>query len=125
MPVETSSLIREDLLRDTRYPVHKIADKLLPYLRVLVEQFHPEHVILFGSYASGNPDKDSDVDLLIVKRMKKSSVAERRDILKAWRPIRWSSQSLPFELLCVSPEDHEHRTARGGRGQGQFTKGGK
>ena len=42
--------IREYVLRDPRYPVHRIADRLLPYLKVLVEQFHPEQVILFGSY---------------------------------------------------------------------------
>jgi len=41
----------EYVLRDPRYPVHQIADQLLPYLRVLVEQFHPQQVILFGSYA--------------------------------------------------------------------------
>ena len=33
-----SPQIREDVLRDPRYPVHKIADQLLPYLQVLVEQ---------------------------------------------------------------------------------------
>jgi predicted nucleotidyltransferase len=32
----------------------------------IVEQFHPEKVILFGSYAYGTPDDDSDVDLLVV-----------------------------------------------------------
>jgi len=106
--------IREDILRDTRYPVHRIADALLPYLRVLVEQFHPERVILFGSYAYGNPDQHSDVDLLIVKTMEKSSVSERRDILRAWRPIRWSAKSLPFELLVASPAEHEQRLAKGG-----------
>ena len=44
-----SPTIREDVLRDPRYPVHQIADQLLPYLSVLVEQFHPQQVILFGS----------------------------------------------------------------------------
>jgi predicted nucleotidyltransferase len=109
-----SPRIREDILRDQRYPIHRIADRVLPYLRILVEQFHPDQVILFGSYACGNPNKDSDVDLLVIKKMEKSSVAERRDILKAWRPVRWSAQSLPFELLLVSPEDHEKRMAQGG-----------
>ena len=55
-------VIREDALRDPRYPVHRIADRLLPYLQVLVEQFQPQQVILFGSYAYGNPDENSDVD---------------------------------------------------------------
>jgi predicted nucleotidyltransferase len=106
--------IREDILRDPRYPVHRIADRLLPYLKVLVEQFHPEQVILFGSYAYGNPDEHSDVDLLVVKNMGKSSISERRDILKAWRPIRWAANSLPFELLLVSPAEHKQRLAEGG-----------
>ena len=32
----------------------------------VVEHFHPQKVILFGSFAYGQPTKDSDVDLLIV-----------------------------------------------------------
>jgi predicted nucleotidyltransferase len=32
----------------------------------IVQQFHPEKVILFGSYAYGTPRPDSDVDLLVV-----------------------------------------------------------
>jgi predicted nucleotidyltransferase len=32
----------------------------------IVERFNPQKVILFGSYASGRPTKDSDVDLLVV-----------------------------------------------------------
>lgn len=32
----------------------------------IVEKFQPEKVILFGSYASGTPTEDSDVDLMIV-----------------------------------------------------------
>ena len=31
-------------------------------------QYQPEKIILFGSYAWGNPTKDSDIDLLIVKK---------------------------------------------------------
>ena len=46
-----ASAIREHILRDARYPVHRIAERLLPYLRLLVEKFHPRQVILFGSYA--------------------------------------------------------------------------
>jgi uncharacterized protein len=109
-----TATIREDVLRDPRYPVHRIADRLLPYLKVLVEQFHPEQVILFGSYACGNPDEHSDVDLLVVKKIAKSSVSERRDILKAWRPIRWTTNPLPFEILLVSPTEHQNRLSEKG-----------
>ena len=34
--------------------------------RQIVQQFHPQKVILFGSYAYGQATKDSDVDLLVV-----------------------------------------------------------
>jgi uncharacterized protein len=107
-------VIREQALRDPRYPVHKIADRLLPYLRVLVEQFHPRQVILFGSYACGQPDAHSDVDLIIVKDLKQSAVRELAAILKAWRPIRWQGNSLPFELLVETPAGHEQRAGKSG-----------
>jgi predicted nucleotidyltransferase len=32
----------------------------------IVEKFHPQRVILFGSYAYGDPRPESDVDLLVV-----------------------------------------------------------
>jgi uncharacterized protein len=32
----------------------------------LVKQFHPDKVILFGSYAYGTPGPDSDVDFLVI-----------------------------------------------------------
>lgn len=42
--------------------------------RRLVEGFHPQRIILFGSYARGTADKRSDVDLLVIclsKRIEK------------------------------------------------------
>ena len=33
----------------------------------IVDNYNPEKVILFGSYAYGSPGRDSDLDLLIVK----------------------------------------------------------
>ena len=44
----------------TKSIVRKILDRL-------VSDYAPEKVILYGSYAHGNPDRDSDIDLLIIK----------------------------------------------------------
>jgi hypothetical protein len=107
-------VLREDVLHDHRFPVHKIADHLLPYLHVLLDQFRPEQVILFGSYACGQPNCHSDVDLLIVKDLKQSPVREAAQILKAWRPLRWSGDSIPFELLIETPFNHEDRARKQG-----------
>ena len=116
MPPVTLHAIREDVLRDSRYPVHKIADQLLPYLHALVDKFRPHQVILFGSFAYGQPNRDSDVDLLVIKDIDASCVKDSVEILKVWRPLRWHGKSLPIELRVESVEDFEARR----RSQGSF-----
>jgi len=116
--------IREEVLRDSRYPVHKIAERLLPYLRVLMEQFRPEQVILFGSYAYGHPDEHSDVDLLIVKDLDKPPVRQATEILKAWRPLRWGGVSIPFELIIETPANHEVRALQQGSFYSEIVRSG-
>jgi predicted nucleotidyltransferase len=78
---------------------------LLPYLQVLVEQFHPEQVILFGSYAYGEPNQDSDVDLLVVKMIQKGRVKDKVDIRRAWWPLLVGKFPLPFDLLLETPQE--------------------
>lgn len=109
-----SPQIRENVLRDPRYPVHRIADQLLPYLQVLVEQFHPEQVILFGSYAYGEPTKDSDVDLLVVKEISNSSVSDATSIRRAVRHLRHSIANLPLDIMVRAPHDWKQRIESGG-----------
>ncbi len=36
------------------------------YARQIAERFRPDKIILFGSYAYGQPHDDSDVDLLVI-----------------------------------------------------------
>lgn len=36
-------------------------------ISAVAEKFDPQRIILFGSYASGNPTPDSDLDLLVIK----------------------------------------------------------
>ena len=38
------------------------------YCDAIAAAFKPERIILFGSHAKGQPDKDSDVDVLVVMR---------------------------------------------------------
>jgi predicted nucleotidyltransferase len=109
-----SPQIRENVLRDPRYPVHKIADQLLPYLQVLVEQFQPEQVILFGSYAYGEPTPDSDVDLLVVKEIANSSVSDATSIRRAVRHLRHSVANLPLDIMVRAPADWHRRIIDGG-----------
>ncbi len=109
--IETPATLREEVLRDPRYPVHKIADRLMPYLRVLVEDFHPRIVVLFGSYAYGDPAPQSDVDLLVVKELQSTALGDALSIRKAWRPLHRPAGYLSVHLLLESPERHQHRLA--------------
>lgn len=105
--------IREEVLRDERYPVHRIADALLPYLRVLVGNFSPDRVVLFGSYAYGKPTADSDVDLLVVKPLQGSARAAATAIRKAFQPLRREGVNLPFDIVVRDSRDLYERLQRG------------
>src|SRR5262249_36248155 len=50
-----------------RYPSPNIPmSAIRRFARQIAERFHPEKIILFGSYAYGTPHAESDVDLLVV-----------------------------------------------------------
>jgi len=56
---------------EIREKITEIADKI-------VKEYKPEKIILFGSYAWGNPNKDSDIDLFIVKETENTRIMARK-----------------------------------------------
>ena len=51
----------------------------------IANKYKPEKIILFGSYAYGKPRKDSDIDLLIIKKTKARHIdraVKIREIIK-------------------------------------------
>lgn len=53
-------------------------------VRRLVDKFHPEKIILFGSQARDTADNRSDVDLLIISPIKE----KRRKLMIEMRRVR-------------------------------------
>ena len=55
-------------------------------IRSLVEQiavlFHPQKIILFGSYAYGTPRPESDVDLLVIMDTQRSELEQAATICR-------------------------------------------
>lgn len=45
----------------------QIYEKIKEVAKTIGDEFQPEKIILFGSYAWGKPGPDSDVDLFIIK----------------------------------------------------------
>lgn len=79
-------------------------------VRQLVDAYGPERIILFGSYAYGQPHADSDLDLLIIKR-----TSER--FINRWVNVRQivsdPKRSIPFEPIVLTPDEIEERLATG------------
>lgn len=120
MAAETSSELKETAvayqtaedfpaLRDSRHPVHLVAEKLEPYLRLIVKRFHPERIILFGSYAYGQPDRHSDFDLLVIRRNIPSEKASNLEIANSFWDVPGLRPS--FTILSKTPERIAERLA--------------
>ncbi len=73
----------------------------------IVREFHPERIILFGSYASGRSTPDSDVDLLVILDFEGKSFWQSLEILNRTNP------RFPIDLLARRPDDTERRYREG------------
>jgi predicted nucleotidyltransferase len=68
-----------------RTDAHRLSDELEMRIREALAPLHPEAVILFGSYAWGQPTEDSDIDLYVVTQddFMPATWREKRDIVRA------------------------------------------
>ncbi len=55
-------------------------------LRRLVDEFHPETIYLFGSYAWGKPTSSSDLDFMIIVKTSRQKPIQRA--VRAQRSLR-------------------------------------
>ena len=73
-------------------------------VKLIVAQFQPEQIILFGSHARGDGTADSDVDLLIVMPVQGSKRAKQLEIRAAVHDVRVSK-----DILVSRPEEFQWR----------------
>jgi predicted nucleotidyltransferase len=73
----------------------------------IVQEFQPERIILFGSYAYGNPTPDSDVDILVVLPF------EGKNLYKSLEILNRANPAFPIDLLARRPDDTERRYREG------------
>ncbi len=102
MKRETSSQII-----DWRRLRPKVTDELLMEItKRIVENFHPEKVILFGSYAYGKPTIESDVDLLVIMKSDERPAKRSSNVISVCCP-----RHLGMDLIVITPEELEKRLA--------------
>ncbi|MEP6757179.1 MAG: nucleotidyltransferase domain-containing protein [Chthonomonadales bacterium] len=71
----------------------------------IAQTFHPEQIILFGSYANGSPNVDSDVDILVVMDHDGKNAQQAAKILTKIKP------KFPVDFVVRSPEQLSKRLA--------------
>jgi predicted nucleotidyltransferase len=77
------------------------------YCDTIAREFRPQRIVLFGSYASGTPSPDSDVDVLVVMPVNNRRARPSLDIR------RRVSAGFPVDILVRAPEDVERRLRSG------------
>lgn len=65
-------------------------------------KFNPDKIILFGSYAAGNPNIDSDIDLLIIKDTELPRHKRSFDIHKSL-----IGSMVPMDILVYTTKEFE------------------
>ena len=58
-------------------------EEITQFINLVAEVADPDKIILFGSYAYGNPDEKSDLDLLVIKNGKDFSRDEHAELSTA------------------------------------------
>lgn len=92
---------RSDFKRVTRRQINAV-------VRKIVDEFNPEKVILFGSYAYGKPNIDSDVDMLVIMESDERPAPRTSRVIGAVH-----GKAFPMDLLVRTPAEIKHRLAIG------------
>ncbi len=70
----------------------------------IVQEVHPQRILLFGSWARGQANQDSDIDFLVVEREPFGPNRSRRqEAARIWRCL--SEFRIPTDILVYSTNE--------------------
>jgi len=72
----------------------------------IIAKYKPQKIILFGSYAYGNPRKNSDVDLLVIKRTGQRHIDRSTKIREI---LDKENRLIAIEPLIYTPKEINER----------------
>jgi len=100
----------------TEFKLKKI---LKEYISILTKQFNIYSIVLFGSYAQGNPCEYSDIDLAVFSEsFGKDPIGEMTMLCKMRRQVDTDIEPLPFSkenFLKHSEKDFIHEILMNGK----------
>lgn len=80
----------------------EIESYLKEAVRRIIDNFNPEKIILFGSYAYGQPTADSDMDLMVVMKTDEKPHKRAVPVSKALKGI-----GIPKDIIVKTPEEFD------------------
>ena len=78
------------------------SDKIIEIVNKIASGYNPDKIILFGSYASGSPNEDSDVDLFVIKETDLPRPLRTAQV----RKMIYGSM-IPIDLIVYTPKEIE------------------
>ena len=93
-----------------------VAKTLPQAIKRIVAELKPEKIILFGSYAYGNPTPDSDVDLFVVIETN----GKNKEMYRAVSRLLYPRQ-FPVDIIVKTPREVEE-AMQGGKDNGFFIR---
>lgn len=89
----------------TKKALSKKFEKQIKQALAGIKRYNPEKIILYGSLARGDFDKNSDIDILVIKKnIKKNRMIERMRQLNKYLKF-----GLPVETVIFTPEEIRNR----------------
>jgi predicted nucleotidyltransferase len=83
----------------------RITDELVQQIaKRIVQQFNPERIIAFGSYARGEHDSDSDLDLLVIMRTDKPFAERTIEVDSIFGLRDWA-----MDIVVYTPQEFAHQ----------------
>jgi len=87
------------------FPWMPITDeKIQQAAQKIVDAAHPERIILFGSFAYGNPTPDSDVDFFVLMESEDRIHQRMMDLSEILDP-----RPFPMDIITRTPAELNHR----------------
>ena len=85
-------------------------DDIQTLTRIIIQEYQPDSIILFGSQARGDAGEDSDIDLLVVSDREKDLPLVKRGLSLR---LKMAKVRTPWELLIYTKAEVEkYKTVR-------------
>jgi predicted nucleotidyltransferase len=83
----------------------RLEQELHRMTEILIRDYQPEKLILFGSVAQGDIHEWSDLDLVVIKKSEKPLLERTEEVLRLIRP------KVGLDVLVYTPEEVEELVA--------------